>query len=139
MVPLCRIAIASLTLILAAATASSHAAQKPSPGARKQSVVEGFASYYAESLHGKPTASGVPFDMNAMMAAHPTFPFGTVVRVTNLANGRWVRLRILDRGPAAGPQSEGVVIDVSTRAAKALGLIEKGRARVRVEVLEWGK
>ncbi len=77
--------------------------------------------------------------MQAMVAAHPTYPFGTVVRVANLRNGRSVRLRIEDRGPAAGPRAAGVIVDVSYGAADALGFVEDGRTRVRVEVLEWGK
>ena len=77
--------------------------------------------------------------MNAMVAAHPTYPFGTIVRVTNLQNGRSVRVRIVDRGPTAGPRAAGVIIDVSRRAAQALGFIREGRTRVRVEVERWGR
>jgi rare lipoprotein A len=98
-----------------------------------------LASYYGEDFHGRTTASGVRFDMNAMVAAHPTYPFGTIVRVTNLQNGRSVRVRIVDRGPAAGPRVAGVIIDVSRRAAQALGFIREGRTRVRVEVERWGR
>jgi len=77
--------------------------------------------------------------MNAMVAAHPTYPFGTIVRVTNLRNGRSVRVRIVDRGPAAGPQGAGVIIDLSRRAAQALDFIRQGRTQVRVEVVRWGR
>jgi rare lipoprotein A len=77
--------------------------------------------------------------MNAMVAAHPTYPFGTRLRVTNLANGRSTRLTIQDRGPASHRQADGIVIDVSRRAAEVLGFIREGRARVRLEVLAWGK
>jgi peptidoglycan lytic transglycosylase len=76
--------------------------------------------------------------MHAMVAAHPTYPFGTVVRVTSLENGRSVRVRIVDRGPAPGPRAEGVIIDLSERAAGDLGFLRDGRARVRVEVVRWG-
>ncbi len=76
--------------------------------------------------------------MNAMVAAHPTYPFGTIVRITNLSNGRTRQVRILDRGPASGPQAAGVVIDLSYGAARALGFVSDGRARVRLEVLRWG-
>jgi rare lipoprotein A len=100
---------------------------------------EGLASYYGKAFHGKLTASGVPFDMNALVAAHPSYPFGTVVRVTHLRNGRSVELRILDRGPAAGPRAKGVIIDVSQGAARALGFVKAGRARVKLEVLRWGR
>jgi rare lipoprotein A len=75
--------------------------------------------------------------MNDMVAAHPTYPFGTLVRVTNLTNGRSVRVRILDRGPARRLRAQGVIIDLSHAAAKALGFLEEGRTRVRLEVLEW--
>jgi rare lipoprotein A len=83
-------------------------------------------------------ANGEPFDMNAMVAAHPAYPFGTLVRVTNLKNGRSVQVRIVDRGPAPGPRASGVIIDLSRHAAQALGLINAGHARVRVDVLRWG-
>ena len=99
----------------------------------------GTASWYGKQFHGKTTASGVRFDMKALVAAHPTWPFGTLVRVTNLANGRAVRVRVIDRGPAAGPRAAGVLIDLSYRAAETLRFIADGRARVRLEVLRWGK
>jgi rare lipoprotein A len=99
---------------------------------------EGLASFYGEAFHGKPTASGVLFDMTEMVAAHPTYPFGTIVRVVNTANGRTAQVRVLDRGPARGPQADGVIIDLSRAAAQALGFIRDGRARVRLEVLRWG-
>jgi rare lipoprotein A len=101
-------------------------------------VDEGLATFYGEQFHGRTTASGVRFDMNAMVAAHPTYPFGTLVRVTNLANGRAVQVRIIDRGPAAGPRAAGIVIDVSHGAAESLRFVRDGRARVRLEVLRWG-
>ena len=101
-------------------------------------VREGLASYYGPGFDGKTTASGVRFDMNAMVAAHPTYPFGTVVRVTNLTNQRVVEVRILDRGPAQGPRAAGVLIDLSYGAAQALDFIQDGRTRVRLEVLRWG-
>ena len=103
------------------------------------SPVSGLASYYGDDFHGRTTASGVRFDMNAMVAAHPTYPFGTIVRVTNLQNGRSVRVRIVDRGPAASPRAAGVIIDLSRRAAQALGFIREGRTRVRLDVERWGR
>lgn len=101
-------------------------------------VRQGLASYYGPGFEGKRTASGIPFDKSAMVAAHPSYPFGTVVRVTNLANKRQVVVRVVDRGPAKGPRSEGVLIDVSSGAAESLGFVRKGRTRVRLEVLRWG-
>jgi len=99
---------------------------------------EGVASFYGEQFHGKTAANGARFDMHALVAAHPTYPFGTIVRVTNLSNARAVQVRIVDRGPAPGPRAAGVVIDVSYRAAEALRFVRDGRTRVRLEVLRWG-
>lgn len=83
-------------------------------------------------------ASGKRFDMNAMVAAHPSYPLGTLVRVRNLENGRTVQVRILDRGPTRRYQADGVIIDLSRGAAERLGFLREGRARVRVEVLSLG-
>ncbi len=101
-------------------------------------VKQGLASFYGPGFEGKRTASGIAFDKTAMVAAHPSYPFGTVVRVTNLANKRQVVVRVVDRGPAKGPRSEGVLIDVSSGAAESLGFVRRGRTRVRLEVLRWG-
>ena len=95
----------------------------------------GFASYYARSLQGNVTASGVALDNRKMIAAHPTLPFGTIVRVTNLANGKSVTLEIVDRGPVKRARTKGVIIDVSRAAAEKLDFIDRGRTRVRVEVV----
>jgi rare lipoprotein A len=92
-------------------------------------VEEGLASYYAESLNGRATASGTRFDNRAMVCAHRSLPFGTVVRVTNLASGRTVVVTVVDRGPFV----RGRVIDLSLAAAEKLGIVESGVARVRVE------
>jgi rare lipoprotein A len=118
-----------------AATAPATARAKP---ASILEVRQGLASYYGPGFEGKRTASGVPFDKTAMVAAHPTYPFGTVVRVTNLANTRRVDVRVVDRGPARGPRAEGVIIDVSSGAAARLGFVRQGRTKVRLEVLRWG-
>jgi rare lipoprotein A len=96
---------------------------------------EGLAAYLAQSLAGRRMASGERYDPKAMVAAHPTYPFGTLVQVTNLENGRSVRVRILDRGPTARSQARGVIIDLSRAAAEALGAIRQGLVRVRVDVL----
>ncbi len=91
----------------------------------------GKASYYAHQYHGRPTASGEPYNMYAMTAAHPSLPFGTLLRVTNLQNGRSVVVRVNDRGP----YKAGRVVDVSLAAAEQLGLILPGTAEVRLEVV----
>lgn len=124
-------------------TPAPAAAPAPAPAiAPKPAVLEirqGLASYYGPGFEGKVTASGSRFDANSMVAAHPTYPFGTVVRVTNLSNSRAVIVRVVDRGPAKTVQEEGVLIDLSSGAARNLGFTNKGRTRVRLEVLRWGK
>lgn len=92
---------------------------------------EGMASWYGRQFHGRRTANGEIYDMNDMTAAHRTLPLPTMVRVTNLSNGRTVKLRVNDRGPFAKQR----IIDVSRRAAQVLGFKNKGVTRVRVEVL----
>jgi rare lipoprotein A len=77
-------------------------------------------------------------DDQELFAAHPSYAIGTVVRVTNLENGRKVNVRISDRGPTAGKQAQGFIIDVSRAAARELDFLKEGEVRVRVEVLEWG-
>ncbi|MEO0642195.1 MAG: septal ring lytic transglycosylase RlpA family protein [Pseudomonadota bacterium] len=89
------------------------------------------ASYYGKRFHGRRTANGERFDMNAMTAAHKTLPFGTRVRVTNPANGRAVTVRINDRGPFIA----GRAIDLSRAAAQRLGMIQRGHARVRLDIV----
>lgn len=91
----------------------------------------GLASYYGRAHDGRRTASGEVFDMHAMTAAHRTLPFGTRVRVTNLTNGRRAVVRINDRGP----HKEQRIIDLSYAAARELGMVGAGVARVRVEVV----
>src|SRR6266850_1894018 len=91
----------------------------------------GTASWYGEYFQGKETASGEPFDMQALTAAHPTLPLGTFVRVTNLRNGRAILVRINDRGPFV----EGRIIDVSYNTARILGFHERGLQRVRLDLV----
>ena len=89
------------------------------------------ASYYGKRFHGRRTANGERFDMNAMTAAHKTLPFGTRVRVTNPRNGRSVTVRINDRGPYI----RGREIDLSRAAAAEIGMIRSGHARVRLDIV----
>ncbi len=91
----------------------------------------GIASWYGSDFHGRRTANGETYDMNALTAAHPTLPMPTIVRVTNLDNGRSVIVRINDRGPFA----EDRIIDLSRAGARELGFETRGLARVRVTVL----
>lgn len=100
----------------------------------------GLATFIGESLQGEKTASGEKFDTNELVAAHPTYPMGTVIRVTNLENQRTTELRIIDRSATAQNQKESVILDVSLEAAEKLGFDKKkGKVRVQTEVLEWGK
>ncbi|HIK08474.1 MAG TPA: septal ring lytic transglycosylase RlpA family protein [Trichormus sp. M33_DOE_039] len=92
---------------------------------------QGVASFYGSGFHGRPTATGERFNSEAMTAAHRSLPFGTKVRVTNTRNGRSVVVRINDRGPYI----RGRVIDLSTGAARVLGMIGSGIAPVKIEVL----
>ena len=90
---------------------------------------EGLASWYGDDFHGRLTANGEVFDMASLSAAHPTLPMPCYVRVTNLANGKSLIVRVNDRGPYHGNR----VMDVSSRAAELLEFRNNGVARVRVE------
>jgi rare lipoprotein A len=92
---------------------------------------EGIASWYGGNFHGKTTANGEVYDMYGMTAAHKLLPFGTMVRVTHLENGRSVIVRVNDRGPFV----ENRIIDLTRAGAEQLGMIQTGTARVRVETL----
>jgi rare lipoprotein A len=97
-----------------------------------QTVQEGVVSWYGAQFHDRTTASGERFDSEAMTMAHPSLPFGTLVRVTNLRNGRSVVVRVNDRGPFVGKR----IADLSQAAASEIGMMRKGVARARIEVLE---
>lgn len=99
---------------------------------RRAHSEEGLASWYGRRFHGKKTASGEPYDMYAMTAAHPTLPIPSYVRVTALDSGKSVVVRINDRGPFHSKR----VIDLSYTAAHKLGYIKRGSTRVRVESLD---
>jgi len=100
------------------------------PGTR----VVGLASWYGQRHHGRSTASGETYDMHRLTAAHRTLPFGTRLRVTSVENGRSVVVRVNDRGPHVA----GRLLDLSFAAAKALGMVGNGVARVEVVVLAGG-
>jgi peptidoglycan lytic transglycosylase len=110
-------------------------AKKHTPFARHNSAAptqiasQGIASFYTEEQQ---TASGEKFDTNDLTAAHPTLPFGTRLRVTNVATGRSVTVRINDRGPYV----PGRVVDVSYSAADALGMVESGITKVKLDVVQ---
>jgi rare lipoprotein A len=92
----------------------------------------GLASWYGMPFHGKKTASGETFDMHALTAAHSTLPFGTLVRVTSLENGRHVNVRITDRVP----RGQRVAINLSKAGAEELQMLDRGVARVRLSIVE---
>jgi rare lipoprotein A len=131
-----------LALVTASCAATRHAAATPAQPAgatvaraipaEARVVQTGKASWYGDAHHGRKTASGEVFDMHALTAAHRTLPLGTRVRVTNLANGRVVDVRINDRGPVVRDR----IIDLSYAAARALGAVGDGVFRVRLAVLE---
>ncbi len=93
-------------------------------------VQEGVASWYGSDFHGKRTANGDRYNMDDLTAAHPTLPMPSVVKVTNLDNGKMLRVTVNDRGPFHSTR----IIDVSKKAAQLLGFYEAGTARVRVEI-----
>lgn len=132
------VGVALIVLLFADHGAGSVAPEQVGGPAAAAKAQVGLASYYWSGLHGRKTASGIPFDTNAMVAAHRTLPFGTVVRVTNLRNGRTVQVRIVDRGPVRAARTRGVIIDLSRAAARALGFIRAGRTSVRLEIERLG-
>jgi len=105
-------------------------AAKKSPAVPAKLPQTGLASWYGAQHQGKQTASGTIFDQAGLTAAHPSLPFGSKVKVTNLANGKSVEVEITDRGPFAGNR----IIDLSQAAAKVLEMIESGTATVRLEL-----
>jgi len=116
-------------------TATSTIAQRANPKhpTKPSPYQVGTASWYGEQFDGKETASGEPFDMYDLTAAHPTLPLGTRVKVTNLRNRKSVVVVVNDRGPLV----EGRIIDLSYGAAQRLGFEEKGLQRVRLDVVHY--
>ena len=133
--------LASLLILTTAAgwLRETHAAESKSTSAKTKQTETGLASFYSRRLEGKETASGDAFRNDELVAAHPSHPFGTRVRVTNLENGSSVVVRITDRGASRENRREGVIIDLSQAAAARLKMKKDGRVRVRVQVLEWGE
>ena len=113
------------------ALTAAACARLPRAPAPKAGVEVGIASWYGQEFHGRPTSSREVYNMNDMTAAHRTLPFGTHVMVTNLVNGRSAVVRINDRGPFV----RGRIIDLSYAAARVLGIVGPGTARVRLEIL----
>jgi rare lipoprotein A len=94
-------------------------------------VQKGIASYYHDSLHGRKTASGQVYNKHRLSAAHKTLPLGTRIQVTDAKTGRSIVVRVNDRGPFV----KGRIVDLSKEAAKELGIVDRGIARVDLKVL----
>ena len=124
----------ALTLVAAAffAACAAHPPVRPMAAVDEGWEETGEASWYGPGFHGKQTASGEVYDMEAMTAAHKELPFGARVRIQNLDNGRETVVRINDRGPFA----RGRIIDLSRAAARDIGMLGSGTARVRIRVVE---
>ncbi len=95
----------------------------------------GIASFYSDEFNGKPTYSGTIYNMNGLSAAHPTYPMGTIIRVTNLSNMKSVVIEVNDRMPLHPDR----IIDLSLGTARVLGMENKGLQKVKIEVLKWGE
>ena len=117
--------IVALSIVLLAASPAS---------VERDHAETGKASWYGKAHHGQITASGERFDIHALTAAHRTLPFGTIVRVTDLRSKRSVNVRINDRGPFRRDR----IIDLSYEAARRLGVVSRGTARVKIAVIRRG-
>lgn len=115
-------------------TKKNPPALKTKSTVKHRKVMTGVSSFYAEDFHGKLTANGEVYDMYGVTAAHKTLPLNTIARVTNLENNKSLILRINDRGPYV----KGRILDCSYGAAKKLGFINNGTAKVKIEIIEVG-
>jgi rare lipoprotein A len=125
--------------VLSGACASCRRMPEPVPPSRTAAVQDGYATYLAPMFHGRTSASGERFDERRLVAAHRTLPFGSVVRVTNVKNGRSVTVRIIDRGPYGKNYREGTIIDLSRAAAGRLRMLRDGQVPARLEVVRLGE
>ncbi|MBH2003580.1 MAG: septal ring lytic transglycosylase RlpA family protein [Sphingobacteriia bacterium] len=116
-----------ITLVIGAAMLLCSCHRKTGAGSRS-GTESGYASYYADKYDGRKTSNGEIFRQRKLTAAHKTLPFGTKVKVTNLSNGKTVKVRINDRGPFI----EGRIIDLSKAAAKKVNMISAGVAKVKI-------
>lgn len=131
-----------MACFLAISTGAATVPNHPTPQTRLKSQVKqievkprpyqvGVASWYGKAFHGRSTASGEDFDMFELTAAHRKLPLGTYVKVTNLRNGKWVVVRVNDRGPYVGDR----ILDLSYAAARMLE-INRGLAKVRLDIVQ---
>lgn len=122
---------AFFALFFSTTTASFAQSSKALAAASSKKNKYGVASYYSDFFNGKRTANGEHYDKTALTCAHPSLPFNTRIKVTNPANGKSVIVRVNDRGPYI----KGRALDLSRAAASRLGLLRKGKAKVKIEVL----
>lgn len=120
----------SRAVVLACALVITLGGTASFPTHGEAKTVEGAASYYGKRFHGRRTANGERFNMNALTAAHRSLPFGTKVKVTNKQNGKSVVVRINDRGPFI----KGRQIDLSRGAAAKIGMLDAGVAKVQLDI-----
>lgn len=125
---ICRLAIWLLTIMVFFCACASTPESHPAKIFRQV----GYASYYSDRFHGRRTASGERYHVRKLTAAHRRLPFGTLVRVRVLKTGASVKVRINDRGPFV----KGRIIDLSRAAAKELGMLRTGVAKVEVRIIE---
>jgi len=133
--------ILTFSLMLFACEQKPAKAPESPPAPVKPVIKEsktGIASFYGKGFEGKKTYSGETYNSSELVAAHPTYPIGTIVRVTNLSTKDTIQVRISDRGPTSKNRREGVIIDLSRAAAAKINMVGAGRQKVLVEVLEWG-
>jgi len=129
-------AIGFLVVSAGAATVPNH--PRPQAGTKSQGSQAqpkpyqvGVASWYGKAFHGRATASGEDFDMFELTAAHKELPLGTWVKVTNLRNGKWIVVRVNDRGPYVGKR----ILDLSYAAARMLEM-NRGLTKVRLDIVQ---
>ncbi len=107
--------------------------QSSSPPGAKLGPAQGICVYYNDKFHGHTLASGEKYDKEALTAAHKTLPFGTMVKVTNLENNKSTVVRVNDRGPHG---SKMKIIEITSRAAKEIDMVKKGKVKVAIEAVE---
>ncbi|HYL35480.1 MAG TPA: septal ring lytic transglycosylase RlpA family protein [Bryobacteraceae bacterium] len=129
--PMLPIALLAAMAALSACHSRPRAAPMAPPAPQIRASETGIASWYGHPYHGRAAADGEIYDMERLTAAHRTLPFGTWVRVTDIANDKSVDVRIIDRGPFV----DGRIIDLSHAAAEALGFVGAGLAQVRLDIL----
>jgi rare lipoprotein A len=127
-----RIGLVVSLVWLAAGCTGTRTPNPNDPASWKRYKEEGRASYYANSYQGRKMANGQPYRKGKLTAAHKEMPFGTKVKVTNLQNGRSVKVVITDRGPFV----RGRVIDLSRKAARRVGMIDAGVVQVKLKVVK---